>query len=1531
MPNGWALRCRRPSCLQQNNNIGRTFPCPLATLAHTLLSPPRASLVMFNFFERLANLRAEPSADAEPSEPIVIDDDDELASDGAVVAEASLPPEDDAGTIAPFGQFADIAAMVPTHRVAEKRKQTEKARAVLAAKRAKAQAEAAMSANALVSFGGAGAAATAVRQLLGPTGVAEIAKTKIDPETGCVLLTEPRAVAMQCLAMCPRLRGRNTVTAKRMQDRSACLVAHAVLELQTAGFREMVRTSQRLAPTLAQPGESNVLFMQFMFDEAQQQMRSMLNGFGKFSAAKTQQPLKLTEMPVSNSVMVTLGKMFVDQLRLGDATSRTEPWVAPLMFLARGGADSLLEALLRNFPVDMKVDEPLRSEASAFGFVCLFFAIDSAGANLSAMAWLQDRLMRHAPANVALHYEPCAAHQTHIVKTRCIDIAGLAGTLYSSSKLLRINSSLNGIRDSIHDILDSRLDIIFAPGPETIDDHQFMAMCVSIFGCDGDLTQLYTTNPDGNRVPRPLLADLQAVCRRLDYDWDQKRWKYFAWSFEEHRDASLARRPLPQVSRPNAVSDAAALLQNALFGQAWPIAALSRWTHVVQGMKRMMLGVALGGILVSAFARLATTMRINETEIEEGLQAAARDGSETDRWHRHCSRVLRVSRYWSDAERSWQACVVLLTVVPVDQMCYAIMGRERSPANLSDMVDPTGSLVARTQQLMLRLLRTWRGNVVWELLGRLGAADWSHTTEIRQFARKQLVQLCCGVFRRLVVRLSGFPYRLQWLISPATDDEAKLQMATEFFSLPGHCMSPAARRIRSYFQCAETLLGPAGSHFVSSMERALAFSTHRVEIEHRICRDDIQTVSKGSAHSHASHRAVVRHNNAAFIEKGNTDVTNLTLAQGRRRKHSGSAARLLGTVGAPEVVADVAAAVDMTLVAPPAPGASIEASAERRLDINSLGGGNPQMMFVNHKLQVEKATRSNTQNVSRADIRLRKQALRQEYDNSPDVQARWRRLFNIVQQRRKRAASQPAPAQSAVVVAEPVWGGAGVVDNRLPVPAGALIDFFRRKYGSMEALDKASTDHSPFTVAAHEAEPLVKDVLRNWGSDFGCAGRPLNVCTDSMAPEHQRPFANLHAGLSRFVDGIKRTANSVTHWLCFSGTSFGADSEVHMFVLLGEACFSPKYQVFVSCEIEPATGEDAAIDLVDSLPEFPFTVRLRHGPSRLTCSGLPASEALYDLCYQTSAELCKVFAQTGVGWVVRRLVVQEPTGDVSLMAVTATGWEGEPVELKVSDARTPRVPDCVSAFLQCASGNDRHERARRPAPKFCLGLSAARNADLAIGARVAETLLPDDGAPPPIEGDFGEEFGDNVPEIMHDMFEDLARDAHEVLSGIVVGHGGGPAEDSDGGEEKEGDSPTNLDEIVQAACDAADEPPSPGSPAVASSSGEPPARHQLPNPERREEKQPIADISVEVSERGYVTRTLPGEGPKVIGRFTTFGRNLSARCSVHKNCTWIATVARANREQMVRWIAQARAIPYSAPEAEHAAARREHQASQSAM
>ena len=103
-------------------------------------------------------------------------------------------------------------------------------------------------------------------------------------------------------------------------------------------------------------------------------------------------------------------------------------------------------------------------------------------------------------------------------------------------------------------------------------------------------------------------------------------------------------------------------------------------------------------------------------------------------------------------------------------------------------------------------------------------------------------------------------------------------------------------------------------------------------------------------------------------------------------------------------------------------------------------------------------------------------------------------------------------------------------------------------------------------------------------------------------------------------------------------------------------------------------------------------------------------------------------------------------------------------------------------------------------------------------------------------------------------------------------------------------------------------------PPPSSSAGEP----EVPPP-------PVATFSR--SEKGYVTGIAPPHNGAIIGKVTTWGKNISAVCRMNHGpeCKWIKTSKWATLDSMSEWLVKGRPVPWDAPIDEKRAAAKEHQ------
>ena len=178
-------------------------------------------------------------------------------------------------------------------------------------------------------------------------------------------------------------------------------------------------------------------------------------------------------------------------------------------------------------------------------------------------------------------------------------------------------------------------------------------------------------------------------------------------------------------------------------------------------------------------------MKIDATKVDAKLADAARiaadGGNPDDGWWKHCKRVLRVSTFFTAETTRWRLGIVLLTTSRIDKVQTALFGKAKQKCTLSDMVDPRASCVAKAQSSMYQLLAEWSDQrSAWTILNWLAAPGWTTDQSVMIAARKNVIALGCGLFRRPEVRLVQFPYKLQHIISPNVNDVQRLQVAQEF-------------------------------------------------------------------------------------------------------------------------------------------------------------------------------------------------------------------------------------------------------------------------------------------------------------------------------------------------------------------------------------------------------------------------------------------------------------------------------------------------------------------------------------------------------------------------------------------------------------------------------------------------------------------------------------------------------------------------------------------------------------------------------
>lgn len=194
---------------------------------------------------------------------------------------------------------------------------------------------------------------------------------------------------------------------------------------------------------------------------------------------------------------------------------------------------------------------------------------------------------------------------------------------------------------------------------------------------------------------------------------------------------------------------------------------------------------------------------------------------------------------------------MLLLVNILDTLMYSLMGgnapgagASRRPATLPKLEAPLPfrdflEHVRGCCGKLLAFLEEWcapEANSTALLQGMGVDQVGQSTSEALLFARRQCISFSAGLYRRFVLLLSSFPWRLWVLKDGSFDDAVCKDVADELFRERGCCLGWFGRRLRAFLPDAEALLSPLGRATLSTWFRTLVWTIYGCEKEHGSCR-----------------------------------------------------------------------------------------------------------------------------------------------------------------------------------------------------------------------------------------------------------------------------------------------------------------------------------------------------------------------------------------------------------------------------------------------------------------------------------------------------------------------------------------------------------------------------------------------------------------------------------------------------------------------------------------------------------------------
>ena len=780
------------------------------------------------------------------------------------------------------------------------------------------------------------------------------------------------------LAMAARLKGSGPAVeqSRSLQNQAVALVGHTALKKQTKGLQEWLSRMAALEP----PGDIMRGFT-MMWDEAAQKTRSI-------------RPLTFSNSVRVVQVQVCLAAIYQVEASAAVEKWQWQPWLCPPLFLADTRHASLLASFEKVLPFQWW--DPASMAAFGEGASCTIFclAFDMASSNVAAFARVVRSLEVAGPSCTRwlVHGERCLVHQLHIIKSACLSMSQAASMLYSISRILPNDTASTALADAIYCHVRLRLVIKYQAAPPKHQD-ELLRIMRHILNCDGSESMDNHGEPHRHRCSS-WLGDVERMCQKCHWDGATSRWVYFAPPDDSGR--------FPEVNVEEAVKSVADPLVAALIGRRWPKAALSRWSGVLSCLKRMLAGIVMGNILPDSLASLSSSMKITEAKVKKMLDDIAeriRRGEDADN-HRAqaCARVLKVATYFQGSERSWQLGIIFVGATIMEQLHWKIIGtpsKGHQKLCLSNLVDPGSSEVATVAQKLLGLLQRWSlDQGEWHLLHWLGARK-APQGRLMTVARGAVLQLAASYFIRLEMRFSSWPYRLQHLLSPRTAASQKQETIDRFLAASRCCLGPFGRGFRDQFPTSESLRSETCVRALRLWECQIRFSTHPADCEHHVIHDVVRSLTSGVSMCPAAFRSVCRHLNASHVQKGGANVAVRLRRDPRQLPGTGPciAWDRPEAGSGPSAIEDARdSSGSQAVVSEEPPFCQDEAMLQPR-------GGNPKVMYLNYKVSAKRTLLQRA--MTAAEVKETRDRAVQEFDESMQLQQRWRQLFDLKTERQR--------------------------------------------------------------------------------------------------------------------------------------------------------------------------------------------------------------------------------------------------------------------------------------------------------------------------------------------------------------------------------------------------------------------------------------------------------------------------------------------------------------------------------------------------
>lgn len=597
--------------------------------------------------------------------------------------------------------------------------------------------------------------------------------------------------------------------------RLICLGAKLIEMRQNVGLACLLRNSRLALEHVAGPSRHvHIMHMQ-MWDEVQTKFRFRASTTARENSLATE----VRTVVQRGAVVCTL----MDKLRNQLATYG-EYWLARPLEVSDTRAGSLLPAIEKGSPAallfsDTHAIQEVARSVSSFTYMPMS---DRAGSNVSIMKhwgakWEAEllKLREHEGTGRLLYWpDTCSIHLHHRAK---VQLKGLQHHLvrhFSIANLHRQQHIQTGITKRLENLVfTSEIKRVTQPAPQS---NLTLTVVADILF---DFNAPHHDRKNGGQAQKK--TDLLALCELVNCDLTGN-FTHYCWNSSTGRPC--CRNPADMKEK------LVVALSHALFGEADPVPAESRWTHLLSNFKKTLLRKLVFGFGIKAFPNVTTP---EDTKPAEGIKAAL------DEYFKKLQgqRVANTADYYQNDMNMFQLAVYTMALECCDSLLlYPLLGdtlrlKPEEPPKLQKLLDKDNSALGRCLQGLLGLLESWATEGSTDALRTLLSVLGAPTQEpgFMRWARNQLLRLSAALFRRYEVRLSAWPFRLFELVRDDSPEAGKVAVANALLEAPRDMLDVYSLGVRTYFNSVEALLSVECRTILTSDFNSHAYGTDLVE------------------------------------------------------------------------------------------------------------------------------------------------------------------------------------------------------------------------------------------------------------------------------------------------------------------------------------------------------------------------------------------------------------------------------------------------------------------------------------------------------------------------------------------------------------------------------------------------------------------------------------------------------------------------------------------------------------------------------